>query len=93
MISNEKLAEIMNGIENKVRHAYNCGWNDGFGAMREKVAKDIQERIGGAVEKALEQESRDDSHECYKCIHKFNKLKGYPCNMCSRDYDDHWEAE
>lgn len=89
MISDEKLKEIMGGIENRIRHAYNCGWNDGFGAMKEKVAKDIQERIGESIDKALEQESKH--HGCSGCRH--DGVGGYPCNICQRGFDDYWEAE
>ena len=60
MISDEKLKEIMDGIENRVRHAYNCGWNDGFSAMKEKIAKDIQEKIVESVNKTLEKVMREE---------------------------------
>lgn len=55
MISDEKLKEVMDGIENRIRHAYNCGWNDGFNAMKEKITNSIQEEIKESVIKAIEQ--------------------------------------
>lgn len=44
-LSEEKAKEIMDGIERRIRHAYNCGFNDGMHAMKNKYIKEISEKI------------------------------------------------
>lgn len=59
MLSKEKVDEIMNGIENKIRHAYNCGYSDGCHDMRMKFTKDIQTSIEEVVKNMLEPKEGD----------------------------------
>ena len=91
MISEEKLKEIMNGIENRIRHAYNCGWNDGFSAMKEKITKDIQERIEESIDKAMSENTEKPDHDgCVGCKYIKQEIDMSPCNMCKHSYQSQW---
>ena len=56
-ISPEKLYEIMNGVASKIRHAYNCGFNDGRKAVYEKIGKDISDRLVDDLEQVLKEDT------------------------------------
>lgn len=56
-ISSDKLSEIMDGIANKIRHAYNCGFNDGCEAIYRKIGKDIGDRLVDDLEQALKEDT------------------------------------
>ena len=59
-IPENKLKQCMDGIENRIKHAYNCGWTDGYQAAEEKFAASVAHSIMKAVEDALERRGEDE---------------------------------
>lgn len=101
MISDEKLKEIMNGIEigieNRVRHAYNCGWNDGFNAVKGRAINEIRETIDDVVitllEKEKEKTEKAEHDGCKGCVHFDKDICEEPCVLCKQNYTDKWKSE
>lgn len=52
-MKDEKIKEIMNSIENRVRHAYNCGYHDGVEDTKKWLTSEVIDRITEGVDKAI----------------------------------------
>lgn len=48
-IPQDKLESIMDGVEDKIRHAYNCGEEAGRKAIAEKYKTEVGEKVDRAL--------------------------------------------
>lgn len=80
-IPQDKLKSIMDGVEDKIRHAYNCGEDAGRKEMIEKYKAEVGEK----VDRALNQnKGMWKAHTLTEVnIHTIDNAKRIECDQCN----------
>lgn len=54
-IPQDRLDPIMDSIENRIRHAYNCGYEDGYKEAADIYLSKVVDKVVAAVENGLKE--------------------------------------